>query len=113
MKKILALMILGMFMAVGFTMRPAAAQEKREAVKPARWSGGVVRVDMENSTLTVRKPHGMTRDIHFNNATTWTMKGGEAADKSKLKEGDRVVCLGTFEGNKFMASEVIVQTPQQ
>jgi Cu/Ag efflux protein CusF len=112
MKKILALIMLGMFTAVCFATRPAAAQEKKEAVKAARWSGGVERVDMENSILTVRKKNGPTRDIHFTDSTKWTLRGGGAADKSKVKEGDRVVCIGTFEGNKFLAHEIIVQMPQ-
>lgn len=68
---------------------------------------------MKDSIPSVRQKDGPTRDIHLNDATTWIMRDGEAADKSKLKEDDWGVCICTFEGNKFKASKVIVVTPQQ
>ena len=69
-------------------------------------------MDKDASTLTVRKKGGMEKIIHYASDVKWTLKGGGAADSSKLKEGDRVVCIGKYEGDKFVATEIIVQTPQ-
>ena len=63
-------------------------------------------------TLTVRKKGGMEKIIHYDASTAWTKRDKKPVDPGTLKEGDRVVCVGKTEGDKFVALEIIVQTPK-
>jgi hypothetical protein len=113
MRKVLLILLFALFALtmMGFAAQEAAAGAKggKTAVKAAHWSGAVDRIDKENSILTVRKKGGMTKQIHFDASTKWSSKAGGTVDPSALKEGDRVVCNGTYEGNKFIATEIILQ----
>ena len=54
----------------------------------------------------------MEKIIHYDASTAWTNVAKATVDPGTLKEGDRVVCLGKTEGDKFVATEIIVQTPK-
>ena len=69
-------------------------------------------MDTDAATLTVRKKGTMEKSIHYSSATAWTNKEKGTVDAATLKEGDRVVCYGKTEGGKFVATEIIVQTPK-
>ncbi len=113
MKRTLVVLLLAVFACIGFATRPAPAQdqgkEKAAASNETRWSGAIQQMDKDNLTLTVRHRDGRTKVIHYTTSTKWTNKAGAAVDSATLKEGDRVVCLGKYEGDKFMAAEVILQ----
>lgn len=113
MKRILVLMLLAVCGSIGFATRLVAAQdttqEKQKAPSGARWSGAIQRMDKDNLTLTVRKPDGRTKTISYTTTTKWTNKAGAMVDSTTLKEGDRVVCIGKYDGDKFMAAEIILQ----
>ncbi len=112
MKRILAVVLLAVLASIGFATRLVAAQDQakeKAASNESRWSGAIQQMDKENLTLTVRHRDGRTKVIHYTTSTKWTNKAGAAVDSAKLKEGDRVVCLGKYEGDKFMAAEVILQ----
>jgi len=117
MKRILVVLLIAVFAAIGLAAQdqPAGGEKEKKvsAAKLERWSGSIVRTDTDASTLTVRnKNTRMEKIIHYSSATAWTKKAGGAADSSTLKEGDRVVCHGKYEGDKFVATEIIVQTPK-
>ncbi|MCJ7503116.1 MAG: hypothetical protein MUP80_08670 [Acidobacteriia bacterium] len=116
MKRILVLLLIAVFAAIGLVAQdqPAGGEKEKKvsAAKLERWSGSILRTDKDGMTLTVRKKGGMEKIIHYSSATAWTKKAGGAADSSTLKEGDRVVCHGKYEGDKFVATEIIVQTPK-
>jgi len=116
MKRILVLLLIAVFAAIGLAAQdqPAGGEKEKKvsAAKLDRWSGSILRMDKDGMTLTVRKKGGMEKIIHYSSATAWTKKAGGAADSSTLKEGDRVVCHGKYEGDKFVATEIIVQTPK-
>jgi hypothetical protein len=116
MKRILVLLLIAVFAAIGLVAQdqPAGGEKEKKvsAAKLERWSGSILRTDKDGMTLTVRKKGGMEKIIHYSSATAWTKKAGGAADSSTLKEGDRVVCFGKTEGDKFVATEIIVQTPK-
>ena len=116
MKRILVLLLIAVFVGIGFATQSTAAGQETEkkvsAAKGVRWSGAILRMDKDAMTVTVRKKGGMEKIIHYSSATAWTKKAGGAADSSTLKEGDRVVCHGKYEGDKFVATEIIVQTPK-
>jgi hypothetical protein len=113
MRRILIVMLLAVLAATGFAIRPVVAAQdqgkEKTASNPTRWSGAIQQMDKDNLTLTVRHRDGRTRIIHYTTTTTWTNKAGTKVESTTLKEGDRVVCLGKFEGDKFVASEVILQ----
>ena len=116
MKRILVLLLIAVFAAIGLAAQdqPAGGEKEKKvsAAKLERWSGSILRTDKDGMTLTVRKKGGIEKIIHYSSATAWTKKAGGAADSSTLKEGDRVVCYGKTEGDKFVATEIIVQTPK-
>ena len=66
-------------------------------------------MDKENLILTVRHCDGRTKIISYTTTTKWTNKAGRTVDSAALKEGGRVVCVGKYEGNKFIAAEVILR----
>jgi hypothetical protein len=116
MKRILVLLLIAVFAAIGLAAQdqPAGGEKEKKvsAAKLERWSGGILRMDTEGSTLTVRRKGSIEKIIHYSSATAWTKKAGGAADPSTLKEGDRLVCFGKTEGGKFVATKIIVQTPK-
>jgi hypothetical protein len=112
MKKLLGLLLASMFV---FTVTaPMRAQESaKKPVKEARWEGMVVRVSSDNSTLDVREVNGqIEKTIHYDSATVWNSKfhGDKKVNKidvSQVKQGDRVICVGTYdEKNEFHASTI-------
>jgi hypothetical protein len=114
MKTILVVMLLTVYAYIAPATRLVAAQdttqEKEKASgAAARWSGAIQRVDKDNLTLTVRKSDGRTKTVSYTTTTKWTNKAGATVDSTTLKEGDRVVCIGKYEGNKFVAAEIILQ----
>ncbi len=115
MKTLLVVMLLTVFAyiapATGLVAAQDTTQEKEKASSAARWSGAIQRVDKDNLTLTVRKSDGRTKTVSYTTTTKWTNKAGATVDSTTLKEGDRVVCIGKYDGEKFIAAEVILQPP--
>jgi len=112
MKKLLWLLIASMFVFTVAT--PMRAQESaKKPAKEARWEGTVVRIGSDNSTLDVRQVSGdIVKTIHFDSSTVWNSqyhgdKTVNTIDASQVKEGDRVICLGTYdEKNEFHAKTI-------
>ena len=81
----------------------APAQEKMDKMaKQDRWEGNVIRSSQDKSTLTVRKV-GSTqeRNVAYDSSTQWVsqMHGSKKVndiDASQVKDGDRVICKGTW-----------------
>src|SRR5271157_1040315 len=87
----------------------AAAQAKKEA----RWEGNIVRSDKAQSTLTVRKV-GSTAEktIVYDSSTKWVSqyhadKKVNDIDASQVKDGDRVICTGTWDKDGKLHATVI------
>ena len=117
MRRLLVLLLIAVFVGIGLATQSTAASQETEkkvsAAKGVRWSGAVLRMDKDAMTVTVRKKGGMEKIIHYASDTKWTNKAGGTVDAAALKEGDRVVCVGKTEGDKFVALEIIVQTPKK
>ena len=85
--------------------KETSAQEKAEkkAAKQARWEGLVTRSNKDKSTLTVRKRgSNAEKVIHYDSSTQWTSqehgsKKVNNIDASQVKDGDRVICRGTYD----------------
>ncbi len=80
---------------------PAKA-EKEGAKKQDRWEGSVTMFSKDKSTLIVRKMGtSMSKTVAFDGTTEWVSqehasKKVNNIDASQVKEGDRVICLGTY-----------------
>ncbi len=107
-----ALCVVGWLLFQGTT--PGAAGEQGAKAdagsKEARWSGTIVRSNDKVSTLTVRKGH-IEKIVHFESSTRWT-EGTKDIDRSEIKDGDRVICLGKFnEKGELIATRVDKRKP--
>jgi hypothetical protein len=85
------------------------------AQSSARWEGIVTRSNKQKSTLTVRARGATSFDekvIHYDSSTRFTSQGhGDKTmkdiDASQIKDGDRVICLGSYnEKGDFLAAFV-------
>jgi hypothetical protein len=111
MRRTLVLMLVALFVSIGFAGGTAAGQEtqgKKEKVaveKQLIWRGTIVRFDKEASTLTIRSK-GVERVVHYADSTRWT-QGTKHIDVSQFKEGADVVCRGKAdEKGEFHANRV-------
>lgn len=113
MKKSVVLSLLAL--VLGFASFQAKAQETKAGNTipntETRWHGQVVRVNMDASTVDVRKGH-ITRAVHFDSNTKWTKtdpKTKKVVDisPSDVKESDSVICLGKFNDKKEFWAERI------
>ena len=109
MRKVLASLLVVLFVAVGLAAQEKAAGEKKK--EPARWHGTIIRSDKQGSTFTVRQRGGpIERVIHYTSATKWT-NHSKPADPSEFKDGSRVICLGNYEGKNFVATQIDLREP--
>ena len=87
---------------------PVFAQEGSKpaegmAAEQARAEGIVVRSNKDNSTLTVRnRDTNLEKTVHYDSSTQWTSQEHHSKkinniDASAVKDGDRVICLGTWD----------------
>ncbi len=87
---------------------PVFAQEGSKpaegmAAEQARAEGIVVRSNKDNSTLTVRnRDTNVEKTVHYDSSTQWTSQEHHSKkinniDASAVKDGDRVICLGTWD----------------
>jgi hypothetical protein len=82
--------------------KPQAKAAKEQAKKQDRCEGTVVRVSKDKSTLTVSQSGStVVKTVAYDSLTQWTSQehGSKKAndiDASQVKDGDRVICLGTY-----------------
>jgi hypothetical protein len=89
------------------------AQQALAQAKEARWEGNIIRSSKENSTLTVRKA-GSTdeRTVQYDSSTRWVSQyHGDTKvndiDPSQVKDGDRVICTGTWDKSGVLHATLI------
>ena len=115
MKRALVVSLVAAFVVMGLTV--AAAQEKmKAATKTARWEGTIVRSDKDASTLTVRRGGtNIEKVVHYDADTKWThqVKGKvEPIDMAEVKDGDRVICMGSYDDKgEFHATRIDKRLP--
>src|SRR5712692_5938516 len=112
-KKLLTLLFMS---GLAFTLSTvvfevAAAQDK--AAKETRWDGTVIRSSKDQSTLTVRKRGGTAEmTVQYDSSTRWVSQehGSKKVtdiDASQVKDGDRVICRGTWEKKGVLHATLI------
>ncbi len=117
MRKVSTMVLIAVFAAIGLAAQTMAQEKKGKAAsKEARWSGMIVRSDKDGSTLTVRKRGGnVEKIVHYDSSTKWTTPEGKkekSIEPSEVKDGDRVICLGSYdEKGEFHATQISLRKP--
>jgi len=112
LKKLLTLLcafVITLPLATAAFAQEAAAQAKNEA----RWEGTIVRSDKDHSTLTVRKVGStIEKTVRYDSSTKWVSqyhgdKKINNIDVSQVKDGDRVICTGTYDKDGVVLATLI------
>ncbi len=89
------------------------AQQAPATPKPARWEGRIERSSREHSNLTVRKVgSSVARTVVYDSSTLWvseyhTAKKVNEIDPSQVKDGDYVICTGTWDKDGVIHATII------
>jgi len=108
LKKVAA--VLFMVLLVFSVSAPGFAQG---GAKKSRVEGQVVRSNKDKSTLTVRvRDTDSEKTVNYDASTKWTSqyhgdKKVNAIDASEVKEGDQVICLGSYDDKKELHATTI------
>jgi esterase/lipase superfamily enzyme len=95
---------------------PVFSQEapaKKKAAKEERWEGRVVRSSSDKSTLTVRKiGSSVEKTVQYDSSTKWVSQahGSKTVndiDATQVKDGDRVICRGTYDEKGVLHASLI------
>jgi len=95
---------------------PGFSQEapaKKKAAKEERWEGRVVRSSPDKSTLTVRKVgSSVEKTVQYDSSTKWVSQahGSKTVndiDATQVKDGDRVICRGTYDEKGVLHASLI------
>jgi len=83
------------------------------AAKEGRVEGIIVRSNKDKSTLTVRvRDTEAEKTVHYDASTKWVSqyhgdKKVNSIDASQVKDGDQVICLGSYDDkNEFHATTI-------
>lgn len=114
-KKLLTLVVLSalMFSLAAPVLAAQAKTEKEKAPTPDRWEGFVTLRSEAKSTLTVRQSGSrLEKTVAYDSSTKWVSqehgsKKINNIDASQVKDGDRVICVGTVgKDGVFRASTI-------
>ena len=95
----------------------AFAQDAPAQAKPAkeaRWEGHVIRSSKDKSTLTVRKVgSSVEKTVQYDSSTHWVSqehgsKKVNEIDASQVKDGDRVICTGTWDKDGVLLHATLI-----
>ena len=90
-----------------------APAQKKAAQAEARWEGTVIRSSQDKSTLTVRKVGSSEeKTVQYDSSTRWVSQehGSNKVndiDASQVKDGDRVICTGTWDNGGVLHATLI------
>jgi hypothetical protein len=98
---------------VGLVFAVSSTSFAEDAAKKARVEGKVVRSNPEKSTLTVRvRESDSERTVYYDASTKWVSqyhadKKVNNIEPSEVKDGDQVICLGSFDDKKEFHAAMI------
>lgn len=108
LKKVAALGSMGVLV---FSL--SAAGFAKGAEKEGRVEGQVVRTNKDKSTITVRvRETDAQKTVHYDASTRWGSqyhgdKKVTPIDASQVKDGDQVICLGSYDDKgEFHATDI-------
>ena len=106
------------FMGVAFAGQttPSDKKEATADTKEARWQGHIVRINTDQSSLSVRggqsNMESSEKLIFYDSSTRWT-KQGKPAEQNEFKEGAFVIVLGhPDEKGVFHATQIDLRLPR-
>jgi len=109
--------LLTLLLALGFAFSLCllvSAQDNATPEKKAknRVEGTVIRSSKDNSTLTVKDISGFEKTVQYGSSTKWVSQehGSQTAndiDASQVKDGDRVICRGSYDSKGVFQATVI------
>jgi hypothetical protein len=115
------IILFGLLFAASTLVAQTATENKPDkkaaaSQKEARWQGHVIRINKDDSSLSVRggqkNMESMERQIKYDSSTEWT-KQGKPADQGEFKEGSFVIVLGhPDEKGVFHATRIDLRTPR-
>ena len=87
---------------------------KEKAAKAGRWEGVVARSNPDKSTITVRRSGSGNAEmnVEYDSSTKWVSqfhgdKKVNDIDSSQVKDGDTVICKGTWEKGGVLHATLI------
>jgi uncharacterized protein YgiM (DUF1202 family) len=114
LKKLLVLLLTSVLtFPLATTVFAQMAPAKEKVAKESRWEGNVIRSSKDGSTLTVRKVGGSDeRTVKYDSSTHWVSqehgsKKVNEIDASEVKDGDRVICKGTWDKDGVLHATLI------
>jgi hypothetical protein len=111
MKKLLTLLFsaaVAFPLATALLTQGAAAQAKQDRIE-----GTIIRSSNEHSSLTVRQAGGTAeRTVLYDSSTKWVSQSHGSktvndSDRSQVKDGDYVICTGTFDKDTALHATLI------
>jgi hypothetical protein len=116
-KKLLALLFISVLvfsLSAALSAQQAPAKPQKEmAAKQDRWEGLVTVTNKEKSTMVVRQAGtNLEKTVAYDATTSWKSqehgsKKTNTIDSTQVKEGDRVICLGTFDKGGVLHATLI------
>ena len=94
-------------------MAPAQEKMDKTAKEQDRWEGVIARSNPDKSTLTVRQVGSdLVKTVRYDSSTRWVSqehgsKEVNTIDASQVKDGDRVICKGTWEKDGALHATMI------
>ena len=112
-KKVLRLLFVFVlaFPTSALFVQSAPAQD--QMAKQDRWEGNVVANDADKSRLAVRKVGSSDqRFVAYDSSTKWVSQAHASKtvtdiDASQVKDGDRVICMGTWDKDNVLHATLI------
>jgi hypothetical protein len=114
MRKVIVILLFAVFAVAGLAAHIAVANgQEKVAAGPtqSRWHGTIVNINKDKSTMDVRR-EGVVRTIHYDSSTKFT-EGNKVIDLKDLKEGMRVICLGTYEKGSVVMNATRIDLRRQ
>ena len=114
LKKLMALLLTSVLtFPLGTAVFAQDAPAKEKVAKEGRWEGHIIRSSKDQSSLTVRKV-GSTdeRIVKYDNSTRWVSQAHGSKkvndiDASEVKDGDRVICTGSWDKGGVLHATLI------
>jgi esterase/lipase superfamily enzyme len=112
LKKLLALLFTSV-LVLPLSTTVFAQDTMAKSAKQDRWEGTIIRSSQDKSTLTVRKVGASDeRTVQYDSSTRWVAqqhgsKKVDDIDVSQVKDGDRVICEGTWDKGGVLHATLI------
>jgi hypothetical protein len=112
-KKVLRLLFVFVLAFPTSVLFVQSAPAQDQMAKQDRWEGNVVANDADKSRLAVRKVGSSDqRFVAYDSSTKWVSQAHASKtvtdiDASQVKDGDRVICMGTWDKDNVIHATLI------